>query len=105
MSDRPLIDTLAEMTAASMERASLVDRELMLVRIAALAAVGAPPASYLLNLGAAAETGLTLEDVEGVLIAVAPITGGPRVVAASGGIFTALGFALDVEAEADAGTE
>lgn len=103
MSDRPLIDTLAEMTAASMERAGLVDRELMLVRIAALAAVGAPPASYLLNLGAAAETGLTLEDVQGVLIAVAPITGGPRVVAASGGIFAALGFALDVEA--DAGTE
>ena len=106
MSETPLLDTLGDMTAASMARAGLVDRELMLVRIAALASVGAPPASYLLNLGAAAEIGLTLEDVQGVLIAVAPITGGPKVVAASGGIFKALGFALDVmEAEADADTE
>ncbi len=105
MSDTPLLDTLADMTAASLERAGLVDREVMLVRIAALAAVGAPPASYLLNLGAAAEIGLTLEDVQGVLIAVAPVTGGPKVVAASGAIFKALGFAIDVLDEADDDTE
>jgi alkylhydroperoxidase/carboxymuconolactone decarboxylase family protein YurZ len=104
MSDTPLLDTLADMTAASLARAGLVEREVMLVRIAALAAVGAPPASYLLNLGAAAEIGLTLEDVQGVLVAVAPVTGGPKVVAASGAIFKALGFAIDV-AEADADTE
>jgi hypothetical protein len=96
MSDRPLLDTLTDMTAASLERAGLVDRELMLVRIAALAAVGAPPSSYLLNLGAATEIGLTLEDVQGVLIAVAPITGGPKALAAAGAIFKALGFAIGV---------
>ena len=96
MSDTPLLDTFADMTAASLARAGLVEREVMLVRIAALAAVGAPPASYLLNLGAAAEIGLTLEDVQGVLVAVAPVTGGPKVVAASGAIFKALGFAIDV---------
>jgi alkylhydroperoxidase/carboxymuconolactone decarboxylase family protein YurZ len=106
MSDSPLLDTLADMTAASVERVGLVDRELMLVRVAALAAVGAPPSSYLLNLGAAAEIGLTLEDVQGVLIAVAPVTGGPKVVAAAGAIFKALGFAIGVlEDEADADTE
>ncbi len=106
MSETPLLDTLADMTAASLERAGLVDRELMLVRVAALAAVGAPPASYLLNLGAASEVGLTLEDVQGVLVAVAPVTGGPKVVAASGAIFKALGFAMDVlEDEADADTD
>jgi len=105
MSDTPLLDTLADMTAVSLERAGLVDREVMLVRIAALAAVGAPPSSYLLNLGAAAEIGLTLEDVQGVLIAVAPVTGGPKVVAASGAIFKALGFAIDVLDEADDDTE
>lgn len=104
MSDNPLLDTLADMTAASLQRAGLVDRELMLVRVAALAAVGAPPSSYLLNLGAAAEVGLTLEDVRGVLIAVAPVTGGPKVVAATGAIYEALGFAIDV-LEADADTD
>ncbi len=105
MSETPLLDTLADMTTASVQRAGLVDRELMLVRVAALAAVGAPPASYLLNLGAAAEIGLTLEDVQGVLVAVAPVTGGPKVVAAAGAIYKALGFALDVLDEADDSTE
>jgi len=92
--DRPLLDTLADMTAASLERANLDDRELMLVRIAALAAVGAPPSSYLLNLGPAMDSGLTLEDAQSVLIAIAPITGGPRTLLAAGAIFKALGFAI-----------
>jgi len=96
MSDRPLLDTLADMTAASLERANLTVRELMLVRVAALAAVGAPPASYLLNLGAAIESGLTLEDAQSVLIAVAPITGGPSALAAAGAMFKALGFVIAV---------
>ena len=40
--DTPLLDTLALMTAASVDACNLEDRELMLARIAALAAVGAP---------------------------------------------------------------
>jgi alkylhydroperoxidase/carboxymuconolactone decarboxylase family protein YurZ len=96
MSDRPLRDTLFDMTAASVERTTLPDREVMLVRIAALAAVGAPPSSYLLNLGVARDLGLTLEDVQGILVAIAPVTGGPKVVAATGAILKALGFAISV---------
>ena len=103
MSDNPLLDTLAGMTAASLENAGLVDRELMLVRLAALATVGAPPASYVLNLGAAANTGLTLDDVRGVLIAIAPVIGGPKVIAAAGAIFEALGFAIAVLEDEAAG--
>ena len=34
MTERPLLDTLADMTAASLSRANLPDRELMLVRLA-----------------------------------------------------------------------
>ena len=67
----------------------------MLVRIAALVAVDAPPASYLINLGAAAENGLELDQVRGVLAAVAPIVGTPRVVSATGNIVQALGLALE----------
>jgi len=95
--DRPLLETLLAMTAASVERANLVDRELMLVRLAALAAVDAPASSYLLNLGAAVDVGLTVEDVQGVLIAIAPIVGSPKVLEAAGTIAAALGIALAID--------
>jgi Sulfate permease family len=55
------------MTAASVEASSLDPQTLMLVRIAALVAVDAPPSSYLLNLGAAAEIGVDGERVRDVL--------------------------------------
>ncbi len=96
--ERPLLETVMEMTLASMNNSNLVPRDLMMVRLAALAAVDAPPASYLLNLAAAVDAGLTLEDAQGVLIAVAPIIGTPRAVSATGAIARALGFALDLEA-------
>ena len=53
MSDEtPLIDTIADMTAASVVRANLSPEVLMLVRLAALAAVDAPASSYVLNIAA-----------------------------------------------------
>jgi len=105
--DGPLLDTLAMMTAASLETCDLEPRELMLVRIAALAAVDAPPASYLANAGTASDVGITLENVQGVLTAVAPVIGSPRTVSAAGNIARALGFAIavieaELEAELDA---
>jgi hypothetical protein len=104
--DTPVLDTLAEMTAASIEHSDLEAREHMLVRIAALVAVGAPPSSYLLNAGTAADVGVTLDDVQGVLVAVAPIVGTARVVTAGGNITRALGLAIAVaEAELEAEIE
>ena len=102
MTETPILDLLGDMTTASLEASSLDGSTLMLVRIAALVAVDAPPASYLLNLSAAGEIGVDAEQVTGVLAAVAPIVGGPRVVAATGNIARALGFAMEVaEAELD----
>lgn len=104
MSDNPLLDTVLEMTAASVDRVDFSDEVLLLVRLAALVAVDAPAASYLVNLGAGAATELTLEDARSALIAVAPIVGAPRVVSASAKIAEALGFALaldDFEAQAE----
>ena len=92
----PVPDLLANMTAASIEASTLDPNALMLVRIAALVAIDAPPASYLLNLGAAGEMGVGAEDVQGVLAAVAPIVGTPKVVSAAGKIVRALGLALDL---------
>ncbi len=97
--DRPLLDTVLEMTEASVSHTSLNDRELMMVRLAAMAAVGAPPASYLLNIAAVAGAGtdLTLEDAQGTLIAIAPVIGTPRTVSAAAAIAEALGLALAIE--------
>ena len=43
--ERPLLDTILEMTATSVSHTSLDDPDLMMVRLAALAASEAPPAS------------------------------------------------------------
>ena len=99
-SETPILDLLERMTVASLEASSLDERTLMLVRIGALVAVDAPPASYLLNLGAAGQAGVDEEEVRGVLAAVAPIVGTPRV-AAAGSIGQALGLALELEGQAE----
>ena len=97
-SDTPVLDLLVSMTADSLEASSLDSDELMLVRLAALVAADAPPASYVLNLGAAIELGFELEDVQGVLAAIAPIVGTARIATATGNIVRALGFALETAA-------
>ena len=104
-SDTPLLDLITTMTTASLDASTLDAQSLMLVRIAALVAVDAPPASYLLNLGAASEVGVDEEQVKGVLAAIAPIVGAPRVVAATGNIARALGFAIDLAEAAELDTE
>ena len=69
ITETPVLDLLGRMTADSLEASSLDAESLMLVRIAALVAVDAPPASYLLNLGAAGDVGIGEEQVRGVLAA------------------------------------
>ena len=92
--DMPVLETLAAMTAASLERCDLPADALLLVRLAALAAVDARPTSYLAHIGAALETGVTIEDVQNVLVAVAPIVGTARVMSAAINITEALGIAI-----------
>jgi hypothetical protein len=92
--DTPIASSLIAMTAAALEQCDLADREIMVARIAALAAVGAPPLSYTLNTGAAASSGLTLDDAQGILVAIAPIIGTARTVAATTAIAEGLGLAI-----------
>ena len=94
--DTPVFDLLADMTADSIEASSLDAETLMLVRIAALVAVDAPPASYLMNLGVASELDVGVDQVRGVLTAVAPIVGTARVASAMGKIVTALDLELEI---------
>ncbi len=92
--DTPIASSLIAMTAAALEQCDLADRDIMVARIAALAAVGAPPLSYTLNTGAAASSGLTLDDAQGILVAIAPIIGTARTVAATSAIAEGLGLAI-----------
>ena len=103
--ETPVLDTLVDITAASVAHSSLPARELMLVRIAALIAVDAPAASYLANAEAAVDSGITADDIQAVMIGVAPVVGTPRVVSAGGNILQALGFAIAVADAETAGED
>jgi alkylhydroperoxidase/carboxymuconolactone decarboxylase family protein YurZ len=95
--ETPVLDTLTDIVAVSADHNTLSPRDFMLARIAALIAVDAPPASYLANADAAEKTGVTADDIQGIMIAVAPVVGTPRVVSAGGKILRALGLAIAVE--------
>jgi len=100
--ESPVLETLTEITAASIDHSTLSPRDFLIARVAALIAVDAPPISWFANAAAIEEGGLTVDDVQGIMIAVAPVVGTPRVMAAGGHILRALGFAIAVsDAEMD----
>jgi len=102
--EAPVLEALTDINAVSLVRTELDPVPLLLVRLAALAAVGAPSASYLMHVGPAVESGVTVEQVQDVLVAVSPIVGAPRVLSAALNITEALGFVVaiaDAAAEAD----
>ena len=94
--EAPILGLLAKMTADSIEATGLDPRTLMLVRIAALVSVDAPPASYLLNLRVAGESGVDADQVQDVLAAVAPIVGTARVASAASKMVRALNLELEL---------
>jgi alkylhydroperoxidase/carboxymuconolactone decarboxylase family protein YurZ len=84
--EAPVLETLLAMNLDALERSGLDDETYLLVRLAALVAMDAPPMSYAITFGAAAESGLTAEKAQAVLVAIAPIVGSARVTAAAGAI-------------------
>jgi alkylhydroperoxidase/carboxymuconolactone decarboxylase family protein YurZ len=97
--DLDLLETAVGLREAQLETTGLDARTFALVKIAALIALDAPPASYAWQITNALEDGASPEDILGVLRAVAPQVGGPRVVAAAPELMLALGLALPEEAE------
>lgn len=91
------MDLLAEgleLRAQWQERSGLDARSFALVKLAALIALDAPPASYVWQVANALDAGATPADLVGVLIAIAPQVGGPRIVAAAPELMVALGLSL-----------
>ena len=72
----------------------LAPRTAALVKVATLSALDAPPASYASQIADAIEAGAGAEDLLGVLLAVGPLVGAPKAVAAAPEIMLALGLSL-----------
>lgn len=96
--DVSLLDEILGLREIELEASTLDARTFALVKIAALIALDAPPASYAWQVGNALNDGASPEDILAVLRAVAPQVGGPRVVAAAPEIMLALGLSLPEDA-------
>jgi alkylhydroperoxidase/carboxymuconolactone decarboxylase family protein YurZ len=88
--DTPVLDTVFAMHLDALERSGLDARTYVLTRLAACVALDAPPVSYALTLDAAADAGVTVEDAQSVLIAIAPLVGTARITAAAGNVIRAI---------------
>jgi 4-carboxymuconolactone decarboxylase len=97
--DMDALETAVGLRELNREGSQLDPRTFALVKIATLIALDAPPASYAWQIANAVADGVTPEDILGVLRAVAPQVGGPRVVAAGPEIMLALGLSLEAEEE------
>ncbi|WAL64647.1 carboxymuconolactone decarboxylase family protein [Amycolatopsis cynarae] len=96
-----MLERLVAMNLDSLANSGLDDKTYFLVRLAALVAMDAAPVSYLTNLGMAADSGVTLEDAQGTLIAISPLVGSARVASAAGKILRVFGVTMAAEAVAD----
>jgi 4-carboxymuconolactone decarboxylase len=94
LGDPDLLAEGLELRAEWKAKSGLDRRAYALVKLAALIALDAPPASYLWQVSNAVDAGVTPEDLIGVLIAIAPQVGGPKVVAAAPELMVALGLSL-----------
>jgi alkylhydroperoxidase/carboxymuconolactone decarboxylase family protein YurZ len=103
--EAPVLEALADINAVSLERTELEPVSLILVRLAALAAIDAPATSYLAHLGPASEVGVTVDQAQDVLVAVAPIIGTSRTMSAASKMVEALGLAIDLAEQAQNRTD
>ena len=94
LGDPDLVAAGMEMRTELREKSGLDERSYALVKLAAIMALDAPPTSYLWQVANALEAGATPEDLLGVLIAIAPQIGGPRLTAAAPELMVALGLSL-----------
>ena len=94
MGQTTMLEQAEDLREQLRQSSGLDARSFCLVKIAALVAVDAPPASYLWQVGAALDAGVRPRDILGVLTAIAPQVGLPRVVAAAPEIMLALDLEL-----------
>ncbi len=96
--DIDVLGEVIELREAAQERSGLDARSFALVKLATLIAIDAPPASYLWQVSNAVASGVRPQEILGVLRAVAPQVGGPKVIAAAPEIMLALGLTVPDQA-------
>jgi 4-carboxymuconolactone decarboxylase len=87
--ETPVLDTVFAMHVDALERSGLDAQSYVLVHLAALVGTGGPPASYAVAIAAAADAGVTMDQAQAVLVALAPLVGTARVISAAGAIVRA----------------
>ena len=85
-----LISALRDARVAGEAGSSLDEREIELVRIATLVALGAPAASFRAHVARALAAGASVDDVWGSVAAIATLAGVPRLIASAPHIAAAL---------------
>lgn len=97
--DVDVLKEAVDVREAERESAGLDPVTFGLVKVAALIALDSPPASYLWQIANVLDAGATPAEILGVLRAVAPQVGGPKIIAAAPEIMVALGLSLPPERE------
>ena len=97
--EEDLITSLLDMQIHNLEASGLDPRTYSLVKIAALIALDAPPASYVAQVAFAVEAGVDPDESLKVVVAVAPQVGIPRAVAAAPELMLALGLTLESDGD------
>jgi alkylhydroperoxidase/carboxymuconolactone decarboxylase family protein YurZ len=94
LGDADLLEASIGLREIDRQYSGLDSHAFSLVKIAALVALDAPPASYAWQVSNALAEGVSPEEIIGVLRAIAPQVGGPRLIAAAPEIMLALGLSL-----------
>jgi 4-carboxymuconolactone decarboxylase len=105
LSDDRFVASVLGMGQDTIEASGLDPKTHAMVRLAALLAVNAAPSSYNASAELALASGASLDEIVGILIAVAPTIGLGRIVAAAPELGLALGYDVEAALEAQPETE
>src|SRR4051794_8159778 len=105
LSDDWVVASVLGMGQDTIDASGLDRKTHAMVRLAALLAVDAAESSYNASAELALASGASLDEIVGILIAVAPTIGLGRVVSAAPGLGLALGYDVDAALEAQPETD
>ena len=86
----PVLEAIARQSENALQQDAIEPRTALLVRIAALVALDAAPASYVVHLGLADRAGIKAEEIQATLVELLPLVGSAKVVSAAGKVNQAL---------------
>jgi len=99
LNDDAFVESVLGMGADTLAESHLDARTHALVRLGALLAIDAAPSSYHAAVQSAQAAGATVDEIVGILIAVAPAVGLARVVSAAPQLALALGYDVETALE------